>query len=452
QARLQARFGRSWRRKAPVESLMPLRLAKYGVSLAETAPAGLAAAGIEPALLPPAPAPALPQVPVPVPQQRQSPALEAPAPQEMELAQLRTGEPKPSSQASSSAPVQPPEPAQDDADARAGGRLADAYQAWLATYASEPTSEQFALWLQERYGIATASGAPLSDEQLQPLLQVLKQHAEPAPEVESSLDVPQDAPDEETWADYFYNAWHTCAEERGTPPDAAALAEYVYQRDGIMGATGQPVTADELREYVARFQAQDHGDDGTESVPPAENQPDIRVHEQAETQSLQGQGQGQELAAAGAQAAKKQRSPRIDARIESDDQPSPPDPAESPGLTVVDRYYLAWSEYQDQHGSEPAADELSAVLAQKGMLGRGGKPVSVSTLRRYPLQFRIYNVWAEHRVRTDVPSADAVAQDCAARGITAQYNKPIPAEQIDEQTDDFERRWNVFTRHHAESR
>ncbi|MFE1130133.1 hypothetical protein ACFW6R_26020, partial [Streptomyces albidoflavus] len=39
-------------------SLMPLRLARYGVPLAETAPAGLAAAGIEPALLPPAPAPA----------------------------------------------------------------------------------------------------------------------------------------------------------------------------------------------------------------------------------------------------------------------------------------------------------------------------------------------------------------------------------------------------------
>ncbi|MGR8009059.1 DUF2637 domain-containing protein [Streptomyces hypolithicus] len=53
QARLQARYGRSWRRKAPVESLMPLRLAKYGVPLADTAPAGLAAAGIEPALLPP---------------------------------------------------------------------------------------------------------------------------------------------------------------------------------------------------------------------------------------------------------------------------------------------------------------------------------------------------------------------------------------------------------------
>ncbi|MBJ3812223.1 DUF2637 domain-containing protein [Streptomyces flavofungini] len=55
QARLRSRFGRGWRRKAPVESLMPLRLARYGVPLAETAPAGLAAAGIEPALFPPAP-------------------------------------------------------------------------------------------------------------------------------------------------------------------------------------------------------------------------------------------------------------------------------------------------------------------------------------------------------------------------------------------------------------
>ncbi|MFI6471631.1 DUF2637 domain-containing protein [Streptomyces sp. NPDC050516] len=54
-ARLQSVYGRAWRRKAPVESLMPLRLAKFGVPLAETAPAGLAAAGMEPVLLPPAP-------------------------------------------------------------------------------------------------------------------------------------------------------------------------------------------------------------------------------------------------------------------------------------------------------------------------------------------------------------------------------------------------------------
>ncbi|MFF1651708.1 hypothetical protein [Streptomyces sp. NPDC058240] len=197
-----------------------------------------------------------------VPQQRQSPVLEAPAAQEVELAQLRAGEPQPVSRVPSSASGRPSEPAPDDA--RADGRLADAYRAWLATYASEPTSEQFALWLQDRYGIATAAGAPLSDEQLEPLLRVLKQHGAPAPEDGPGSDAPRDAADEETWADYFYNAWLTYAAERGTSADAAALAEYVYQRDGILGATGQPVTADELRGYVVLFQEREQDDDGTE--------------------------------------------------------------------------------------------------------------------------------------------------------------------------------------------
>jgi hypothetical protein len=46
-ARLRARYGVAWRRRAPIEAIMPLRLARYGVPLAETAEAGLAAAGID---------------------------------------------------------------------------------------------------------------------------------------------------------------------------------------------------------------------------------------------------------------------------------------------------------------------------------------------------------------------------------------------------------------------
>ncbi|MEU6012005.1 hypothetical protein [Streptomyces sp. NPDC047453] len=61
-------------------------------------------------------------------------------------------------------------------------------------------------------------------------------------------------------------------------------------------------------------------------------------------------------------------------------------------LTVVDRYYLAWMEYQARHGVEPAADEVCAFLVRKGMFGRAGKPVSPTTLRRYPLRFRTYGV------------------------------------------------------------
>ncbi|QIY77152.1 DUF2637 domain-containing protein [Streptomyces sp. RLB1-33] len=91
QARLHSRFGRAWRRKAPVESLMPLRLARYGVPLAETAPSGLAAAGIEPALLPPAPQLAVAREPEPTspvvqsnaaPVREQLPAAEANEPPE----------------------------------------------------------------------------------------------------------------------------------------------------------------------------------------------------------------------------------------------------------------------------------------------------------------------------------------------------------------------------------
>ncbi|MGW0033071.1 DUF2637 domain-containing protein [Streptomyces sp. NPDC003314] len=49
EAQLQARFGRGWRRKAPVEARLPLQLAHTGMPLAQTAYAGLCAAGIEPA-------------------------------------------------------------------------------------------------------------------------------------------------------------------------------------------------------------------------------------------------------------------------------------------------------------------------------------------------------------------------------------------------------------------
>ncbi|WP_204328029.1 DUF2637 domain-containing protein [Streptomyces aureoverticillatus] len=97
QARLRSRFGRGWRRKAPVESLMPLRLARYGVPLAETAPAGLAAAGIEPALLPPAPAPAPTATVAPQPELTKAEVVAAPP--------ALTKDPS---------PAPPPEPAAED--------------------------------------------------------------------------------------------------------------------------------------------------------------------------------------------------------------------------------------------------------------------------------------------------------------------------------------------------
>ncbi len=106
-------------------------------------------------------------------------------------------------------------------------------------------------------------------------------------------------------------------------------------------------------------------------------------------------------------------------------------------------------EYQAEHGVEPTAEELSAHLAQHGIYGRGGKPVSLANLRRYFLPSRVYNVWAEHRTAVENPAADAVAQHCAAQGITGQYNKPITNAYITEHADEFERRWQALIHHHA---
>ncbi|MER6915727.1 DUF2637 domain-containing protein [Streptomyces sp. NPDC000594] len=89
-ARLQGRYGRSWRRKAPVEALMPLRLAKFGVPLAQTAPAGLAAAGVDPVLLPPPPSVAPAVAPAAVAPVAVAPAAVGPA--ERPVRELPQGE------------------------------------------------------------------------------------------------------------------------------------------------------------------------------------------------------------------------------------------------------------------------------------------------------------------------------------------------------------------------
>ncbi|MGW7492972.1 DUF2637 domain-containing protein [Streptomyces luteogriseus] len=121
QARLRSRFGRAWRRKAPVESLMPLRLARYGVPLAETAPAGLAAAGIEPALIPPAPQQALDAA---APQ-----ALDAAAPQALDAAASSAragGGPAGSAQPSARRATTPPGEQRPEFDGSPAAEYADA--------------------------------------------------------------------------------------------------------------------------------------------------------------------------------------------------------------------------------------------------------------------------------------------------------------------------------------
>ncbi|MGW7261100.1 DUF2637 domain-containing protein [Streptomyces sp. NPDC054834] len=435
QASLRSRFGRAWRRKAPVESLMPLRLARYGVPLAETAPAGLAAGGIdEPPI----------QFTVErtlVPAQRPSPELEAAVGQEQEPAKVGGVEAQSLEQPRTAHHEQP----HDLADEGNAQHLASAYQDWMAAFGFEPTRAQFALWLQDRYGIATGAGGPLSDEQLEPLLRLLKERHTLSAENDTAPQAPQDAVD--GWGDYFYNAWLAYAQEQGAFPEAAALATYVYERDQITGGNGQPITGEDLEDFVSAFRQREF--DETEP-PAAEEATETSVQERPDD-PLTNEAEPEETpAGAGAHPAKEKRSPRVSAPV--DNPPGEDHAAGEPAvLTTVDRYYLAWTEYQTEHGEEPKAEQLSAYLAsKKGMTGRGGKPVSPSTLRRYLLPFRVYNLWAEHQVRSDGPSLDVIAKECAAHGITAQHNKPLTTDYIAEQAVDFERRWQALIRHHAQ--
>ncbi|MPY38161.1 hypothetical protein FNH09_45220 [Streptomyces adustus] len=106
-------------------------------------------------------------------------------------------------------------------------------------------------------------------------------------------------------------------------------------------------------------------------------------------------------------------------------------------------------QYQSEHGTEPTAEQLSAHLAHQGLLGRGRRPVSPANLRRHFLRWRVYNIWAEHRWHTQAPSSADLAQECAARGITGQYNRPVTARYITDETPDFERRRHALTTHHT---
>ncbi|MGW7715521.1 DUF2637 domain-containing protein [Streptomyces chartreusis] len=428
QARLRSRFGRGWRRKAPVESLMPLRLARYGVPLSETAPAGLAAAGIDES--PIQFADARPSPPV----QRSNPELGAAFEQAPEPALFGPAEPPPTP----ATPFAGHDRSHDQVvrGAPSDQRLTDAYRAWTDAFGSEPTSTQFARWLKDHYGIATAAGRPLTDEQLAPLLRVLQQrHTQSA---DAGPGVAQDT--DEGWGDYFYSAWLTYAQERGAHPDATALAGYVYQRDQITGVGGRPITGEDLEDFVQAFQQREF--DETQRPAAAafadQQQP---AHEALPTEKTHPVTQA---AGPGAQAAKDRRNPRVNAAIGDAEQDKARTSAGYNALTTVDRYYLAWTQYQTEYGEEPKAEQLSAYLADKDMTGRSGKPVSPSTLRRYLLPFRVYTFWAEQRVISENPPLDVIAQECAARGIAAQHNKPLTADYIAEQTDDFERRWQAL--------
>ncbi|MGW4784885.1 DUF2637 domain-containing protein [Streptomyces sp. NPDC004230] len=185
QARLRSRFGRAWRRKAPVESLMPLRLAKYGVPLMNTAPAGLAAAGIsEP----------MPVLTRPLPSDEPTPLETASDEHQRALEALEPSDQAADHQAedSSAQPIRQPADAQPEpgnalpVDEPVWNLTADAHPSfpvafaeYLNHYGDFPTARQFALVLADGYGLTDSShGGPIAEKALIPVVRELRRRAE----------------------------------------------------------------------------------------------------------------------------------------------------------------------------------------------------------------------------------------------------------------------------------
>ena len=233
EARLRARFGRGWRRKAPVEALMPLRLARFGVPLAETGPAGLASAGITEPLRLAEPGPALPKSmarnrspeqqeegedlgrePEVEPVREQPLTSEMPASASLEdqdlgaaperagtsafVAEAEVAE-KSASPVDSAAETAEHPPAQSmeqrDDPGAVSQLYADAFQAFTDRHGDWPNARQFGLFLADVYGVTDPDTlGPLPEAALRPVLAELRAahpavdaapvqsaHAEPLP-------------------------------------------------------------------------------------------------------------------------------------------------------------------------------------------------------------------------------------------------------------------------------
>ncbi|PJE95605.1 hypothetical protein CUT44_22710 [Streptomyces carminius] len=274
EARLRARYGRSWKRRAPVESLMPLRLARYGVPLAETGPAGLAAAGIEPQLLPgkstgagegagsgtaaangaagavraagetagevTAPEKAVPELAPPARNGArdrawdETPAEHGVVPREWEAPAEPDGaaDPGPQPEPSGAAPAVP----------------APAYAAGAAPARAEVTVP-VSQGRRRRMGqpapggtrAAYAYSVLASDEPVAP----------PPPEPEDAG--PLGIPDGALYTDVYYRAYQQYIADHGDRPNARQLARVLYDEHGVTNAEGGLLSESHLRLYLRDF-------------------------------------------------------------------------------------------------------------------------------------------------------------------------------------------------------
>ncbi|WP_046501205.1 DUF2637 domain-containing protein [Streptomyces odonnellii] len=348
QSRLQARFGRNWRRKAPIEALMPLRLAKYGVPLADTAASGLAAAGIEPVLLPPAP-----------------PMAELPQPRAEIPATAQAPDPEAATQR------------QDQQD-----HQQDRYEQLPSHQQPEPQQHQ------QPQGQAQQHPQPEAEPQGQPQPQPDPQF-QPQPQPVSHTSPWFAAPQVPEGA---YEGAYNPTYVEGLEPTPVMIPSGPG-RSRPLGGVGVPGPRMD-GPYGPQAQAQTQAEAQAYQQQPYQ-QPQAQYADQTQQPAGPSPAQGPVPASGGP-----------DDRI-----PEPPEQADDelpvPGLpddvSREEAYFGAFRKYVSEHGDFPNARQFGLYLMDLyGVTGRTGGPLSESSLRTYLRDFR-------HRFQSNLDGAEHIA-------------------------------------------
>ncbi|WP_228048938.1 DUF2637 domain-containing protein, partial [Streptomyces justiciae] len=437
QARLRSRYGRTWRHKAPIEALLPLRLTRYGIPLPHTppSPTSLAPATGDPAAgVQPRPAPAA--------------ASEGrPRPRNNAYAETRLGRTQPSPPppliTHAVIPTHTVRTQKSPTSKSQAEQLRAIYEAFSTRTASTPTywagrDRQDHHIPEPGRDTSTANHTPAAPETT---------HRSPA-SCSASLNAPHAMPAVEPDPHEEQDHGSAAPPERYhnldcVPPDTAVPAPPHPEDDAASGTGDHPTASGSTTHHTATDSTPGRLTSPcppTSAAPPPAQPPLAHGRRRPLTPLLLTPVDGTR-----ADAPTDERNLQTGSRSLN----SPHRPPSSSRLTLTDRYYLQWMNYQTQHGTEPTPEQLSTHLAAQGLLGRGNKPISPSNLRRHFLNWRIYNLWITHRTHHDTPSADDISRQCMAQHITGQYNRPITPTYITQHTPEFQRRWHTLTHHNA---
>ncbi|TDU06048.1 uncharacterized protein DUF2637 [Streptomyces sp. 846.5] len=241
---LRARYGRGWRRQAPIETLLPLKLAKYGVPLdldvIRNTPLTAAEQAAPAPQLASAAAPAPAQVPFPTPVQQPEPApvqymdqipLARPFAQAAPFAQTAPVAPEAPQSVLGFRPVPRTRPVPDPDPVAVLTKLVNARH-------RIPTEPE------------PVDAEPVQDDQGPEVWFNARNSPEPDPAVE-----PEHATDTADPLDAYLDGLLSYREAHGVDPDPDRLSEHLYINHGLAAPSGdQPIGAEALRRHWPELQ------------------------------------------------------------------------------------------------------------------------------------------------------------------------------------------------------